>query len=429
MKIFGDVYSTAAREYCYNIKHLQKTLLFFKNYAIIISMAKFKKSDYKKQKNAYSVMGKIGDILFYPIIILTLFCCFTIFTAKGDHKVPSIFGFSMVNISSGSMTKAGFEKHDMVFLKKKSPNNLRAGDIIAFYYASSGVTTKELTKIQTYDIGTHSVTYEFDKETFKELRAKKRTMKIKTVDEISKNTDIYFHRIVGIYMADDGTIFYKTEGDTNYYTTGPDALLIAESLVVGEYLYTPPVLRDIFHFLATSTGMLLVVVVPLGVLMLFMSFSIIEQISRMGIEKRVLRRELAYDDPESLKANIGIEMEMSDKVKFFATAETEERNAVSYFLWGYLGKNEEEQLTYQGIIHALSYLDEDPNKFWMYFVGLAKTKRQKKLMHKVWQEWIKEEKVKAITKKQKETNNVQKPAKAGKIIEGKQAPKRPQRSE
>ena len=71
-------------------------------------MAKFKKSDYKKQKNVYSVMGKIGDILFYPVIILTLFCCFAIFTAKGDHKVPSIFGFSLVNISSGSMTKAGF---------------------------------------------------------------------------------------------------------------------------------------------------------------------------------------------------------------------------------------------------------------------------------------------------------------------------------
>ena len=268
----------------------------------------------------------------------------------------------------------------------------------------------------------------YDEETFKELRAKERTMKIKTVDEISKTTDIYFHRIIGIYMADDGTIFYKTEGDTNHDSTGPDALLIAESLVVGEYLYTPPLIRDVFHFLSTSMGMLLLVVVPLGILMLFMSFSIIEQISRMGIEKRVLRRELAYDDPESLKANIGIEMEMSDKVKFFATAGEEERNAVSYFLWGYLGKNKEEELTYQGIMHALTYLDEDPNKYWMYFVGLAKTKRQKKLMHKVWQEWIQEEKIKALTKKPKQAEE-QKPVKAGKIIEGKQAPKRPQRSE
>ncbi|MBR2052718.1 MAG: hypothetical protein IJ959_01030, partial [Clostridia bacterium] len=132
---------------------------------------------------------------------------------------------------------------------------------------------------------------------------------------------------------------------------------------------------------------------------------------------------------ESLKANIGIEMEMSDKVKFFATAQEEERNAVSYFLWGYLGKNEEEQLTYQGIMHALTYLDEDPNKYWMYFVGLAKTKRQKKLMHKVWQEWIQEEKIKAITKKPKAKAQAPKPAKPGKIIAGKQAPKRPQRSE
>ena len=386
-------------------------------------MAKFKKSDYKKQSNVYSVMGKIGDILFYPIIIITLFAVFAIFTAKNDHKVPTIFGFAMVNISSGSMTKAGFEKNDTVFLMQRSPDVLRAGDIIAFYYSSSGVSKNKLTKIQTYDIGTHSITYEFDQETFDELRAKERTMKLKTIDEISNNTDIYFHRIIGVYMADDGSIFYQTEGDTNHYTSGPDALLIAETLVVGEYLYTPNFIRDVFHFLSTSLGMMLIVVLPLAILMLFNLFSIIEQISRMSIEKRVLRRELRYDDPESLKANIGIEMEMSDKVKFFATSETEERNAVANFLWGYLGATKQEELTYQGIMHALTYLDEDPNKYWMYFVGTAKTKRQKKLMHKAWEEWITEEKVKSLTTKKQKTEAPKQ--KAGKIIEGKCAPVRP----
>ena len=82
-------------------------------------MAKFKKSDYKKHQNMYSIMGKIGDIIFYPVIIITLICCAVIFTAKNEHKVPSILGLSMVNISSGSMTAAGFEKNDIVFLTKK----------------------------------------------------------------------------------------------------------------------------------------------------------------------------------------------------------------------------------------------------------------------------------------------------------------------
>ncbi|MBO5309633.1 MAG: hypothetical protein J6A98_00320, partial [Clostridia bacterium] len=62
MKFFGVVYMFRPCEFCYNIKQLEKTLLFFKKYAIIMIMAKFKKSDYKKQQNVYTVMGKIGDI-------------------------------------------------------------------------------------------------------------------------------------------------------------------------------------------------------------------------------------------------------------------------------------------------------------------------------------------------------------------------------
>lgn len=389
-------------------------------------MAKFKKDDYKKHYNLYSICGIIGDILFYPIIIITLICVFAIFAEKDKHKVPSFLGFSMVSISSGSMTKAGFNKDDVVFLRKVSPDGLRAGDIISFYYASSGVSKGSLTKIQTYNIGSHKVTYEFDSKTFSELRGKERTMKLKTIDQVSKYTDIYFHRIIGVYMAQDGSIFYETEGDTNYYTTGPDSLLIAESLVVGKYMYTPEFLRGIFQFVQTSTGMLLVIVLPLGILMLFMLFSIIEQISKINLENKVLRREIRYDDPESIKANIGIDMEPSDKAKFFATSEEEERNGVANFLWGHLSKSKKEVMNYQGIMQALTYLDEDPNKYWLYFLNQAKnSKRQKKLLHKAWKEWIQEEKIKQATLKLRK----KKKREMGEVIDGKKAPNRPQREE
>lgn len=389
-------------------------------------MAKFKKGDYKKHYNLYSICGIIGDILFYPIIIITLICVFAIFAEKDQHKVPSFLGFSMVSISSGSMTKAGFQKDDVVFLKKTNVNSLRAGDIICFYYANSGVSKGSLTKIQTYNIGSHKVTYDFDAETFNELRSKPRTMQLKSIDQVSKYTDIYFHRIIGIYMADDGTIFYQTEGDTNYYTTGPDALLIAESLVVGKYVYTPEFLRSVFHYVQTSTGMLVVIVLPLGILMLFMLFSIIEQISKINLENKVLRREIRYDDPESIKANIGIDMEPSDKAKFFATSEEEERNGVANFLWGHLSRNKKEVLKYQNIMNALTYLDDDPNKYWLYFLNEAKnSKRQKKLLHKAWKEWIQEEKIKQAALKLKK----KKKKEMGEVIDGKKAPSRPQREE
>lgn len=385
-------------------------------------MAKFKKSDYKKHQNMYSIMGKIGDIIFYPVIIITLICCAVIFTAKNEHKVPSILGLSMVNISSGSMTAAGFEKNDIVFLTKKNPEVLRAGDIIAFYYTSSGVSKSNLTLIQSYDMKKQEVSKTFDDKTFKDLRDNERTIKLKNINDISKNTDIYFHRIKNVYMAKDGTLFYETQGDSN---ATADGLLVAESLVVGKYLYTPQFLRSVFHFVSTSTGMMVMIVAPLAILMLFMLFSIIEQVSKLSLEGRVLRREVRYDDPECIKANIGIEMEPSDKAKFYATTDLDERNAVANFLWGYMSENPKDALTYKGIMHALTYIDEDPNKYWLYFLGTSQGKRQKKLLHKAWQEWIQEEKIKSLTRtSQKDTP---KTTSKGEIIDGKVAPKRPQR--
>ena len=383
-------------------------------------MAKFKKSDYKKHQSVYSVMGKIGDIIFYPVIILTLICCFVIFTAKNEHKVPSIFGFSMVSISSGSMTKAGFEKHDIVFLTKQKTDSLRTGDIIAFYYTSTSVKKEKLNLIQSYDIDTHTVTKQFDNELFDSLREKERKINIKSISDVSENTDIYFHRIINVYQAHDGTIFYETQGDSNAL---PDSLLIAESLVVGKYLYTPQLIRDVFHFLGTALGMMLMIVLPLGILMLFMLFSIIEQVSKLSLEARVLRREIRYDDPECIKANIGIEMEPSDKAKFYATAETAERNSVANFLWGYLSEDPKEALSYSGIMNALSYIDDDPNKYWLYFLGTSKGKRQKKLLHKAWHEWIQEEKIKQLTRFKPKQEVVKQSQ--GVVIKGKQAPKRP----
>lgn len=384
-------------------------------------MAKFEKSDYKKHQNIYSIMGKIGDILFYPIIIISLICCGVIFAAKDEHKVPTILGVSMVRVLTGSMVAAGFDPKDTVFTVKKSPDQLRVGDIIAFYYTNSGVSMQDLTSIQTYDMENHKAK-PFDSATFNDKRAQKRTMKIPQINKISKTTDIYFHRIVGIYVANDGTIFYQTQGDSN---KAQDGYLTAESLVVGKYIYTPKFFRATLQFMATSTGMIVTVVGPLCLLILFMLFSIIEQISRMGIERRVLRRELRYDDPESIKANIGIEMEISDKAKFYATAEEEERNAVANFLWGYMSVDPKQQLNYQGIMNSLKYIDGNANKYWLYFLGSTKSKRERKLIHQAWQEWITEEKIKEHNKKRKKKTSQKPSGKQGVKVQGKKAPQKP----
>lgn len=389
-------------------------------------MAKFKKSDYKKTQNLYTIMGKIGDILFYPIILISLICVFAIFSSKADGKVPSILGFSMVTVSSGSMTKAGFDKNDVVFIHQKNSNSLRAGDIIAFYYASPGIDVSTLTLVQSYDIEQHKITKQFDAQTFNQLRAKPRTIQTKTIDQVSKTADIYFHRIVGIYLAPDGTIFYQTEGDSNAGI--PDGYLTAETQVVGKYFFTPQVLRSAFYFVASPTGMFALIVAPLAVLMLLMLFSIIEQISRMNLEARVLRREIPFDDPESIKAQIGYDMELDDKVKFYASSDLEERNAVAQFLWGNLSQAPKQASNFHEIMNALKKLETNPDKYWLYFLGMAKSKRHKKMLHIAWKEWTRDEKMRMMIRKNKAQEQAQEKAKEqGRKIQGKSAPKRKQK--
>ena len=370
----------------------------------------------KRKHNIYSILGIIGDILFYPIIILCLLCCFAIYADKQSGKVPNIFGISMVSIKSGSMTNSGFNVKDIVFLGKTNAGELRAGDIIGFYYyydsACDGTKAElksELTLIQSYDRDTKEKT-SFDKETYKTLRAEERTGERKTVDDMDK---LYFHRIVNVYIKSDGTLFYETQGDGypgNPTNNGPDSNYICEDYVVGKYIYTAPFIRGFFSFVATPTGMIALVVAPLAILTLCILFSIIEQISRILIEKKVLRRLIRYDSDESIKANIGLDMELADKVWFFATADPADRRGVREFLWGYLKNGKEsEQDRYTDIMSATQKLDDEPIAYWTYFIENTKKKRLKKKINKAWQEWsIEQERQKMVvdfTKKKKKVQD------------------------
>lgn len=374
----------------------------------------------KRKHNIYSILGIIGDILFYPIIILCLLCCFAIYADKQSGKVPNIFGISMVSIKSGSMTNSGFNVKDIVFLGKTNAGELRAGDIIGFYYyydsACDGTKAElksELTLIQSYDRDTKEKT-SFDKETYKTLRAEERTGERKTVDDINARADrLYFHRIVNVYIKSDGTLFYETQGDgtpTNPTNGGPEINYICEDYVVGKYIYTAPFIRGFFSFVATPTGMIALVVAPLAILTLCILFSIIEQISRILIEKKVLRRLIRYDSDESIKANIGLDMELADKVWFFATADPADRRGVREFLWGYLKNGKEsEQDRYTDIMNATQKLDDEPIAYWTYFIESTKKKRLKKKINKAWQEWsIEQERQKMVvdfTKKKKKVQD------------------------
>jgi len=355
----------------------------------------------KKHNNLYTVMGIIADILFYPIIIFSLLCCFVIYIDKSDNKIPSIFGLSLVSISSTSMEKGGFEVQDIVFLKKTDASDLRAGDIIAFYFykdkADDHITSGTAILVQSYDRDEETSTPYNVPESTSEKNSERAS-----INEVSgmKRANVYFHRIIDVYADESGTLFFQTQGDSN---SGKDSLLICEDYVAGVYSYTPEFIRGIFKFIASTTGIIILVVVPLSILILFMSFSIIEQIYNILIERKVLRREIRYDSKEVVEASIGAEMDILDKIQFFAQSPPEERQKVAQFLWGFLKfGNKKEEKEYGKISYLTEIFEENPKHFWLYWIGNTRSNNKKRKIERIWQNWDIEKTVsKKISKKTK----------------------------
>ncbi len=351
---------------------------------------KYEKGQYARKKhNFYTIIGIIGDILFYPIIIISLFCCLIIYTQKQENKVPSLFGVSIACVSSGSMTAGGFNEGDIVFLHNEKVENLRCGDIVAFYYKPASISVNNLTLVQSYDRETGVATeYNLPTPSIEDQHNRL------TLDEVrQQNTPVYFHRIIKIYTDKAGVLYFQTQGDSN---SSLDNIFCGD-YIVGEYSTTPQWIRSVFSFIASSTGMIVLVVVPLSILIFFMLLSIIEQISKLSIERKVLRREIRFDSEESIEANIGIEMEKLDKIQFYANSPLEDRAEVAKFLWEYLKfGNAKEQKLYSTINYVTENFNDNPSYYWRFWIQNAKTHGTKNKIEKLWQEWDRENSTKKV---------------------------------
>ena len=114
----------------------------------------------QKKFSIYTLFGKIGDILFIPILALSLFSSISMLVQKKQNKPTSFLNVSLVNILSGSMTDAGFIKGDTVITLKVTPYDIELGDVIAFYRYADNLdknTTKEKIVWYGYNNGDYLV--------------------------------------------------------------------------------------------------------------------------------------------------------------------------------------------------------------------------------------------------------------------------------
>lgn len=338
-----------------------------------------KDTEVKRNWTFYSILGVIADILIYPVIIVSLICCIVMFSAKKQGKVPSFVGYSLVQVTSGSMKKDGFLVRDSVFVKRVDTDTLRPDadesnfdSIIAFYHYDTGTDKNVAGKTLITDFD--NLPYE-DSDTIDYSGGR---VTLKTVYE--KKAKVYFHRVIGIYMDEDGIRYFKTKGSSN---SSADSYLVREDLVAGKYINTPVWIRNVFSFCNSSLGMILMVVIPLSILILFQSLSIIEQVNNIILEKKIINGEEYWNTEDAWKANIGFEMDLPSQVYFYAKSKPTERKELFDFLWGEIAKSEKQKNKelYSNCLVASKMLEKNPNTYWGFWDKKITGKRNRRIFN------------------------------------------------
>lgn len=192
------------------------------------------------------VIRKVGSILvsvvLWAVILLAALYAFTTLATRDNNSVANFLGYTPLTVRSDSMAPT-FEKDDLIFIKTCDPSKLKEGDIICFH-----------TIIE---------------------------------NEYALNT----HRISAI-AEQNGFRSYTTRGDNNPVD---DTHIISDGDIVGKYVGHVPGLGKVMDFIGSSTGLLVVIVLPM---LLFLIYQIYHLIS-VGIN---LKRAIALEAEEERAA-------------------------------------------------------------------------------------------------------------------------------
>lgn len=193
-----------------------------------------------EQSAAKKIVNTIINVILVLAIILAALCTYTSYVSTSGNGVPSIFGIRILSIQTDSMYPT-LNPGDMIFdTAVKDTSALEVGDVITYWTVIDG--------------------------------------------ERVLNT----HRITQIYDG-GGYLIFQTKGDNN---TIEDALTVHESEVVGQYNGQKiSGLGKVFDYLQTSTGFLIVVVIPVA---LFFLYHLI-QFFRVLFEYNNIKNKLLYE--------------------------------------------------------------------------------------------------------------------------------------
>ena len=204
------------------------------------------------------------SIILWAVILLAALFAFTTLATKDNNQVASLAGFTPLSVVSDSMAPT-FNAGDLIIIKKCDPATLVEGDIVTFHTIINN----------EFALNTHRI------------------------DEIQTMGDVRS---------------YVTKGDNNAIA---DIHMISDGDIVGKYVAKLPYFGKVVQFLSSSTGFLLVIVLPL---LLFFIYQVYHLIT-VSID---LKKALAV---ESIQENAPSESILEEAAKAKAEAEAAKKEA------------------------------------------------------------------------------------------------------
>ena len=229
----------------------------------------------KKKFSAKQIVNIVVDAILFPILLFAGFFSISLVITRATRGVPSVFGYAMIRIISGSMQDAGFQIGDTVFIKSKNVKDYQVGDYIAFYdYVDPNCPTPP------------------------------------TVANGQKPTNspnkgrIVFHEIVSIETDANGNLWFHTKGTNN---PAEDKNIIFQDYVIGEHVeggFVPGVMS----FVSSPLGILILIVLPCTIILfrdcyelINLTFSYLDQKKKM--RKPFLKTKKDYNRKKQAKQN------------------------------------------------------------------------------------------------------------------------------
>ena len=192
-----------------------------------------------EETKRHRIISTLVNVVLVVAIVIAAFATYTSFVSSSGNGVPSILGLRVFSIQTESMYPT-LKPGDLIIDKGiKATSTLQVGDIITYWTVING--------------------------------------------ERVLNT----HRITQIYDG-GGHLIFETKGDNNSIS---DSLTVHESEVVGIYSSRISGVGKVFDYLQTSTGFLIVVVVP--VFLFFLYYLI--QFFRVLFEYQNVKNRIKYE--------------------------------------------------------------------------------------------------------------------------------------